>query len=74
VVGGWIVLKNASWVHWTGRLSTLCSRMTFASKGWPAGHPRPRTEYVGDGVRISLSKVVDSICKDWHLPSESVQA
>ena len=41
----WIYLEHASWVHRTGRLSTLMS------KGRGREHYRvnpPRTEYIGD--------------------------
>ncbi len=74
ISGGFLMLKDASWVHWTGRLGALCAAMSFTPKKWPSGSRRPRTEYIGDGVRVSLSKIVDSICKDWELPTESVVA
>lgn len=74
VVGGFLILKAASWVHWTGTLGTLCERLSLDKKGWPPSHQRPRSEYVGEGVIISLSKIVDSIRKDWNLPTESVRS
>jgi hypothetical protein len=73
VTGGFLVLKDASWVHWTGRLSSLVRALSFTDrKNWTG--QRPRTEYVGDGVIVSLSKIVNSIRKDWALPTESVQS
>ena len=70
VCGGFLVLHDASWVHWTGRLSVLCKNKSFVNKKWSG--QRPRTEYVGR-VIVSLSKIVNSIPGEWELPTESIQ-
>ena len=69
VCGGFLVLERASWVHWTGRLSTLVRNLSFANRKWTGN--RPRTEYVGR-VIVSLSKVVSSVPGGWDLPDESI--
>lgn len=69
VAGGFLVLENASWVHWTGRMSSLVRNKSFANKKWTG--QRPRTEYVGR-VIVSLSKIVNSIPGQWELPEESI--
>lgn len=51
----WVRLEKASWVHRTGRKSTLFAVRSFLHAGWPAGENRPRTEYVGDYVVFTTS-------------------
>ena len=53
----WLRLDRCSWVHRTGRVSTLHARKSFSHKGWPADELRPRTEYIGDKI-LSLNAVV----------------
>lgn len=70
VQGGFVELEDASWVHWTGRLSTLTRK--FAFTGFPSNEQRPRTEYVGR-AGISLAAVVTYLPGEWDLPKESVR-
>lgn len=44
---GWVRMSGASWIHWTGRLSTLMKEQTFY---FESDQRKPRTEYVGDVV------------------------
>lgn len=66
----WLVLKNASWVHWTGRLSQLLKHCDFR-------HPslrgrKPRTEYVGT-VIIDTPARVSGYPWPGELPVESIE-
>jgi hypothetical protein len=69
VRGGFLLLESASWVHWTGRLSTLLSK--YKLKGFPSGQQTPRTEYVGE-VIVSLGSIVSAYPWAGQLPTESV--
>ncbi len=69
---GWIRLERASWIHWTGRLSTLVARKNFSPKGWPAGQQTPRTEYVGEVVLWPGNHAVASIPWTGELPESSI--
>lgn len=66
----WTWLKNASWVHWTGRLSTLMAQLSFESSAH--GSRRPRTEYVGR-VRVWHQAITDDIPFPGNLPTQSIQ-
>jgi len=52
---GWVTLEDASWVHWTGRLSVLLRKKSF--KAAEFGQRKPRTEFCGR-VTLSTSSVV----------------
>lgn len=68
----WVRLEHASWVHRTGRKSTLFKRKSFSHEGWPSGELKPRTEYVGDHFLFTTST---SAATPWlgELPEESIQ-
>ena len=69
VAGGFVQMEDASWVHWTGRKSTLCRLKKF--KGFGSGETKARTEFV-DQVGISLASIVSYLPGDWTLPKESI--
>jgi hypothetical protein len=46
---GWVIIDDASWVHWTGRKSVLI-RHGFDKTKFPGR--KPRAEYVGNGVVV----------------------
>ena len=69
---GWIRMDGASWVHWTGRLSTLMSRQSLAVKGWPEGHRRPRTEFVGPVFLFVGTNGAAAYPWTGELPTESI--
>ena len=61
----WLTLVDASWVHWTGRLSVLMSRQSFTD---PAhGTRRPRVEPCGE-VIVSLGSIVSAYLWTGELP------
>ena len=69
----WLRLDRCSWVHRTGRVSTLHKRKSFVHAGWPTGELRPRTEYVGDKI-LSLGCVIGA--EPWPvaaLPEVTIQ-
>lgn len=70
---GAVILEGASWVHWTGRLSTLLAK-GFGDKGWPSGHQRPRTEYVGTAIVHVFTNGAAAYPWPHELPVESVQS
>lgn len=53
---GWIVLEDASWVHWTGRLSTLIRTQSFTHPSHASR--QPRVEPCGTVILSSFSLVV----------------
>ena len=65
---GWLRIKDASWVHWTGKLSDLLREYEFKT----ARSPRPRVERCGD-VIISCGSIVSAYPWRGSLPKESVQ-
>lgn len=65
---GTVDLEEASWVHWTGRLSELCKTLDFRK----LKSRKPRTEYIGDWSLL-LSSIVGYKEGDWALPLESIQ-
>jgi hypothetical protein len=71
---GWIRLDNASWVHWTGRLSTLLSNCTFTSAEFRERRPRvePSKCVVGIGTQTIVSWYEAPEGKTWELPDEPV--
>lgn len=72
VVGAFVELEEASWVHWTGRLSTLCRNGKFT--GFGEGENKARVECLGDRVvGINLGSVVDYIAGPFELPTRSIQ-
>lgn len=68
--GPFVVLEDASWVHWTGRKSTLARLKKFT--GFKSGENKPRTEYVGR-VAVSVASMVSVLPGTWDLPTESIQ-
>ena len=68
VRGVFVRLEHASWVHWTGRLSTLLRSRKFT--GFPPDQQSPRTEYVGE-VWVSLAGYVSHYPGPWTLPEKS---
>ncbi len=50
---GYLVLENASWVHWTGRLSELLKKQDFRK----VTSRKPRTEYCGQVIIMTNSGV-----------------
>lgn len=67
---GWIKLDDASWVHWTGRLSVLLSDQLFKNSRF--GTRKPRTEYCGE-VLIPTTSIVSVYPWNAKLPGESVE-
>jgi hypothetical protein len=71
IVGAFVELEpNCSWVHWTGKLSTLCQLLKFT--GFPSGHQRPRTEHIGRTLGINQSAIVGYIVGEFDLPEQSL--
>ncbi len=68
----WIELEDCSWVHWTGRKSTLFARQSFAHKGFASDERKPRTEYEGRKFLFTSST---SAANPWtgELPKESLR-
>lgn len=66
---GWVRLEEASWVHWTGRLSTLLSRQSFTHRDL-AGR-KPRVEPCGEAI-VALGAVVSAYPWSGPLPSEAI--
>lgn len=64
-----IILKDASWVHWTGQLSRLMSTLDF--EDFPDREGRARTEYVGN-VGVLKSGMISFFVRDWKLPTTSL--
>ena len=67
---GWVRLKDASWVHWTGRLSVLLSGQSFTKGNF--GSRKPRTEYCGETI-ISTSAVSSAYPWTGELPRGNVE-
>lgn len=65
---GFLRLEQASWVHWTGRLSVLCKGKNFSKMR----DRRARVEPCGEVV-IAVSSIVSAYPGDWELPTEAVQ-
>lgn len=74
---GWVQLEEASWVHWTGRLSVLtalCRAGGALNLRDPRfGQRRPRTEFCGDAV-LSTAAIVSAYGPyELTVPPESVE-
>lgn len=67
--GPFIHMEDVSWVHWTGRKSTLARMRKFT--GFRTGEQRPRTEYVGRWS-VSIHSIVSYGPGPWELPKESL--
>jgi hypothetical protein len=67
---GWVTLADASWVHWTGRLSTLLARQSFTHRDLSSR--KPRVEPCGE-VILSLGGVIAAYPWTGGLPKEPVQ-
>ncbi len=67
---GWLLLERASWIHWTGRLSTIIKRKQFT--GLP-GNRRPRVEPCGD-VGLGTTAIVSWYpWPEGELPTEPIE-
>ena len=69
----WVRLKNASWVHRTGRKSKLFKNKSFEAKQFSANELKPRTEYLGDWT-VAIGCITGFA--DWpvkNLPMEAIQ-
>lgn len=67
---GWIRLKNAAWVHWTGRLSVLLRGQQW--KGRAFNNRTPRVEPCGDVV-IYTQPIVSAYPWSGPLVAEAVE-
>lgn len=70
---GWVVLTEASWIHWTGRKSVLVKHGFDLSKYPGESRRRPRTEYVGDWILWTGSQGCGAGPWRHPLPKESIQ-
>lgn len=82
VDGMFVVLKDASWVHWTGEFGVLMRQLRFT--GFDNQESRARTEFVGgddfqpglapEGVLVGVNKasMVAVYKAPWMLPTESL--
>jgi hypothetical protein len=66
---GWIRLKNASWVHWTGRLTVLVGK---GFGGFKNESRKPRSEYVGEVV-VWMHAACHAYPFKYDLPKEPVE-
>lgn len=71
IVGAFVEMEDASWVHWTGRKSKLTKVKDFAHKNFTSSEQKPRTEYVGE-YGFNLSSVVGYVPGPWKLPEASL--
>lgn len=67
---GWLLLEQASWVHWTGRLSVLLKSKKFSS-----GHSgrKPRVEPCGEVILGTAAIVSAYPWGDGELPTSPVE-
>ncbi len=65
---GWLKLAEASWVHWTGRLSELLRRQDFRKV---SSNRKPRVEPCGDLI-LSTSAIVSAYPWNGPLPKEPI--
>lgn len=65
---GWVRLEQASWIHWTGRLSTLLKGQKFT---WRGGRT-PRVEPCGEVILGTAPLVA---VYPWHgdLPTQPIE-
>lgn len=66
---GWVLLEDASWVHWTGRLSVLMKRKKFS--GWTESR-KPRVEPIATPVRVWFPLIADYDWTGGELPKEPI--
>jgi hypothetical protein len=72
IVGAFVELEDdCSWIHWTGRLSSLCKSLKF-TEGFASGDNKPRTEYIGRTVGLNMGSIVDYIAAPFDLPKRSI--
>ncbi len=67
---GWVRLEQASWIHWTGRLSTLLKRQSFTHKD--LAQRRPRVEPCGE-VIVNTASIVSAYPWSGPLPTEPIE-
>lgn len=67
----WVHLEKASWVHRTGRKSTLFRLKDFAAQ-FPPGEFQPRTEYVGKAY-VAAGAIVAVLPFLGDVPEKSIQ-
>lgn len=67
----WIEMEDCSWVHWTGRKSTLFAAKSFCHKDFGSDR-KPRTEYEGTKIIFTTSTSAANL---WEgpLPKQSIQ-
>lgn len=65
---GWVLLEDASWVHWTGRLSALMRSKDFTK----TGNRRPRVEPCGE-VLLANNAIVSAYPWSAKLPQEPIE-
>ncbi len=65
---GWLLLEQASWVHWTGRLSTLFKNQKFIQQG----NRKSRVEPCGV-VGLSTGAIVSWYPWSGELPTEPIE-
>lgn len=66
---GWVKLQDASWVHWTGRLSTLLKVQSFTNAQMKSR--TPRVEPCGEVV-LATSALVSAYPWRGELPKEPI--
>ena len=67
---GWMELEQASWVHWTGRLSALLAAQSFTARSLSTR--KPRVEPCGTAF-VWFHALVSAYPWIGELPSEPVQ-
>lgn len=67
---GWVRLEDASWVHWTGRLSLLLAKQDFKARELQSR--KPRVEPCGE-VILSLAALVSAYPWTGKLPREPIE-
>lgn len=67
---GYVRMKNASWVHWTGRISVLTKVRSFQSSEF--GERSPRCEYVGNCL-VATAAIVAAYDPPWELPKGAIE-
>lgn len=65
---GWVRLRDASWVHWTGRLSELLRTQSWKLKS----NRKPRVEPCGD-VILATAALVSAYPWSGPLPTEPIE-
>src|SRR5262249_31261950 len=76
---GWLRMEEASWVHWTGRLSTLLKRQSFTYRDLSSRKPKvepcgPDEDGNGSGhVGITTGSIVSWYPWSGELPKTPVE-